>query len=151
MGHRPGAFLWAGLPDGWVVKPTGLIPPQLLGSLQFPVNVVNSIPIIRLIAGFISSLTDLGAIACFFVVMVLILTGVATTLYAATYRWVGPARLLPRGCPPDRYKWGRKPRKADPPDRSRSIHLQDPQRYENCPFCNRPIDSPHGRSRKGHR
>ncbi|MGD0610595.1 MAG: hypothetical protein ABSB41_03700 [Anaerolineales bacterium] len=91
------------------VKPTGLIPAQLLGNPQFPANVYN-LPIIGWIAQFISSITDLAAIACFFVIAVLILTGVATTLYAATYRWIGPARYSPVDAPPDRYKWGSKPR-----------------------------------------
>jgi hypothetical protein len=93
---------------GWV-KPTGLIPSQLLGNPQFSYSVYN-IPVIGWLAEFVSSLTDLGAIGLFFVAMLLVLTGLATTLYAAMYRWVGPSPYSPVDAPPDRYKWGRKPR-----------------------------------------
>ena len=93
---------------GWV-KPTGLIPYQLLGNPQFSPSTYN-LPVLGFIAQFISSLNDLAAISLFFIAMLLVLTGLATTLYAVMYRWVGPARYSPIDAPPERYKWGRRPR-----------------------------------------
>ncbi len=91
-----------GLGRGWP------IPPELLGYIKFP-DWVWKIPILASIAGPVASYNNLKAVSAFFFVVLVLLTGLYSTVYAFVYRGLGPPRYStidapPSGHRPKRYK-----------------------------------------------
>jgi peptidoglycan/LPS O-acetylase OafA/YrhL len=86
-----------GLSHGWP------IPTELLGYIQFP-DWVWKIPILARIVAPIASYNNLKAVLVFFVVVLVLLIGVYSTLYAIIYRIVGPPRYSAVDAPPPKYK-----------------------------------------------
>jgi uncharacterized membrane protein YuzA (DUF378 family) len=82
---------------------TGKVPYQLLGYVHFPIWVFK-VRILADIAIFIGSINHLWLNIITFFVIVLILTGVASLLYAMFYSLVGPARYSALDAPPSKYK-----------------------------------------------
>ncbi|MCJ7585537.1 MAG: hypothetical protein MUO30_12315 [Anaerolineales bacterium] len=91
-----------GLSQGWP------IPSEWLGYIKFP-DWVWKIPFLTSIAGPIANYNNLKAVLAFFVVVLALLMGVYSTLYAIIYRGLGPPRYSavdapPSGHRPKRYK-----------------------------------------------
>jgi len=82
---------------------TGKVPYQLLGYVHLPEWVFR----VRILAGlalFFSSINNLWMNIITFFVMVLILTAVASLLYALVYALIGPARYSSQDAPPSKYQ-----------------------------------------------
>ena len=82
---------------------TGKVPYQLVGYVHFPLWAYR-VMIIKNIAFFIGSLKDLWLNIIIFWIMVLILTTVASLLYAWVYTLVGPARYTALDAPPPKQR-----------------------------------------------
>lgn len=82
---------------------TGKVPYQLLGPVHFP-DWAFKLRITADIASYISSFNNLGINIISFLVILLILTGVASLLYSIIYSLVGPARYSDLDAPPTKYK-----------------------------------------------
>jgi peptidoglycan/LPS O-acetylase OafA/YrhL len=82
-----------GLSQGWS------IPSEWLGNIKFP-DWVWKIPFLVSIAGPIASYNNLKAVLAFFVVILVLLMGVYSTLYAIIYRGLGPPRYSALDAPP---------------------------------------------------
>ncbi|MFH1183847.1 MAG: hypothetical protein V1755_02265 [Chloroflexota bacterium] len=82
-----------GLSQGWP------IPPEWLGYIKFP-DWVWKIQFLSNIAGPIASYNNLKAVLAFFVVILVLLMGVYSTLYAIIYRGLGPPRYSSVDAPP---------------------------------------------------
>jgi hypothetical protein len=82
---------------------TGKVPYQLVGYVHFPLWAYR-VMIIKNIAFFIGSLKDLWLNIIIFWIMVLILTTVASLLYAWVYTLVGPARYTALDAPPPKHR-----------------------------------------------
>jgi hypothetical protein len=82
---------------------SGKVPYQLTGYVQFPEWAYRVI-IVKNIALFIGSFKDLWLNTLTFLVMVLILTTVASLIYAWFYSLVGPARYTALDAPPPKHK-----------------------------------------------
>jgi peptidoglycan/LPS O-acetylase OafA/YrhL len=81
------------LSQGWP------IPSEWLGYIEFP-DWVWKIPFLTSIAGPIASYNNLKAVLAFFVVVLVLLMGVYSTLYAIIYRVLGPPRYSAVDAPP---------------------------------------------------
>ena len=82
---------------------TGKVPYQLLGYVHLPEWVFR----VRILAGialFFTSISNLWMNIITFFVMVLILTGVTSLLYALAFALIGPARYTSLDAPPSKYK-----------------------------------------------
>ena len=82
---------------------TGKVPYQLIGYVHFPLWAYR-VMIVKNIALFIGSFKDLWLNIIIFWVMVLILTTVASLLYAWIYSLVGPARYTALDAPPPKHR-----------------------------------------------
>lgn len=82
---------------------TGKVPYQLVGYVHFPLWAYR-VMIIKNIAFFIGSFKDLWLNIIIFWIMVLILTTVASLLYAWVYTLVGPARYTALDAPPPKHR-----------------------------------------------
>jgi len=84
-----------GLSQGWP------IPPELLGHIKFP-DWVWKIPFLASIAAPIASYNNLKAVLAFFVVVLVLLMGFYSTIYAFIYQGLGPPRYTAIDAPPSR-------------------------------------------------
>jgi hypothetical protein len=82
---------------------TGKVPTQLLGPVHFP-DWAFKLRITADIASYISSFNNLGINIISFLVILLILTGIASLLYSMIYSLVGPAQYSELDAPPTKYK-----------------------------------------------
>lgn len=73
------------------------------GSLALP-EILYTLPIIGPISSFISSIANLPAIATFFLIILVLLVGVLSFIYAIIYRVVGPPRYMPNDAPAQRIR-----------------------------------------------
>ncbi len=76
---------------------------ELRGTVRLP-DIFYVIPVIRNIAYWISSIRDLRAILLFFVLMLIIFSGITSLLYALAYQLVGPPRYTPIDAPAQKVK-----------------------------------------------
>jgi len=86
-----------GLSQGWP------IPAEWLGYIKFP-DWVWQIPFLAGIARPIANFSHPIAILAFFVVILLLLTGFSSTVYAFIYRCLGPPRYSALDAPPSRHR-----------------------------------------------
>jgi hypothetical protein len=82
---------------------SGKVPWQLTGYVRFP-EWAYRVMIIREIALFIGSFKDLWVNIIIFWIIVLLLTTVASLLYAWIYSLVGPARYTALDAPPPKHR-----------------------------------------------
>ncbi len=75
------------------------VPPEMLGYYQFP-DWVWDIPFLDTAAGFLGNLKDASAMVVFFLVTLLLMTGLVSVLYTIFYQLVGPARYSELDAPP---------------------------------------------------
>jgi hypothetical protein len=87
------------------VLASGLMPYQILGRVQFPTWAYTA-PVIGGIAGFISSIDNFWLLVIGFFIMLTLLTGVFSILYAMVYQVVGPARYTATDAVPTKHKGG---------------------------------------------
>jgi hypothetical protein len=76
---------------------------DLSGYARLP-DVFYTLPVISLAANYISSIPDFWGVALFFLITLLILSGILSFGYAVTYRMIGPPRYLPNDEPAPRVK-----------------------------------------------
>ena len=76
---------------------------SLGGNLALPA-VLYTTPYISPVADFISSIPDLSALVLFFLVILLILSGVLSFVYSIVYRVIGPPRYTSEDEPAPRIK-----------------------------------------------
>lgn len=76
---------------------------ELRGTIRLP-EIFYSIPVIRNLAYWISSIANLRAILLFFILFVIIFSGVMSLLYAMIYRLVGPPKYTPLDAPAQKVK-----------------------------------------------
>jgi len=74
---------------------------SLYGYARFPDSVYTT-PILSTAANYISGIPNLYALTLFFVVIVLILSGVLSFAYAVVYRVIGPPRYTSQDAPAQR-------------------------------------------------
>ena len=86
-----------GLSQGWP------IPPEWLGYIKFP-DWVWKIQFLASIAGPIANYNNLKAVLAFCVVILVLLTGVYSTVYAFIYRGLGPPRYTAVDAPPSKHR-----------------------------------------------
>ena len=86
-----------GIPARWP------IPQELLGHVQFPNWVWNTVTL-KDIAAAINRVDNPVADLVFFVVLLLLLSGIVSTAYAIIFRLIGPPRYTPLDVPPPRHK-----------------------------------------------
>lgn len=86
-----------GLSQGWP------IPAEWLGYIKFP-DWVWQIPFLAGIARPIANFSHPIAILAFFVVILILLTGLYSTVYAFIYRGLGPPRYTALDAPPPKHK-----------------------------------------------
>jgi hypothetical protein len=82
---------------------TGKIPYQLLGHVQFP-DWAFKLKVTAEIAGFLSSFNNPWTNIITFFVILLLLTGVASLVYAIIQSVIGPPRYSDQDAPPSRHK-----------------------------------------------
>ena len=85
-----------GYSQGWPVMGS------LSGNVNFPAE-VYTLPLISVAATYISSIQNLPGLALFFLIILLILSGVLTFGYAILYRVVGPPRYTSEDAPAQRH------------------------------------------------
>lgn len=76
---------------------------ELSSSLRLP-DIFYSIPVISSFANWISSIRDLPVLSLFFVLLLLVFSGLMSLLYALIYRLVGPPRYTPLDAPASKTK-----------------------------------------------
>lgn len=86
-----------GVQHGWP------FPAALIGYTKFP-DWVWETPVLPLIAAPIANYRDLWAILLVFVVLIFLLSGFFSTLYAILYRFTGPPRYTALDAPPPKHK-----------------------------------------------
>jgi peptidoglycan/LPS O-acetylase OafA/YrhL len=86
-----------GLGQGWS------IPPEWLGYIKFP-DWVWKIQFLASIGGPIASYNNLKAVLVFCVVILVLLTGVYSTVYAFIYRGLGPPRYTAVDASPSKHR-----------------------------------------------
>jgi hypothetical protein len=64
---------------------------ELSGNLTLP-DIFYNLPVISIVANFLSSIHDFPAVASFFLIIVLLLSGILSFGYALIYRMIGPPR-----------------------------------------------------------
>lgn len=73
------------------------------GYVRLP-DVLYGLPVISIGANFISSVPDFMAVAVFFTVILLVLFGILSMVYAMIYRLIGPPRYTSMDAPATRAK-----------------------------------------------
>jgi drug/metabolite transporter (DMT)-like permease len=86
-----------GLDNGWP------IPYQLLGYVSYPSWFYTSSGLIQILSP-ISSINHFYAYAVTSILIMILLAGVMSVIYAFTYRLIGPARYGPLDVPPPNFK-----------------------------------------------
>ncbi|PWH12981.1 MAG: hypothetical protein DDG60_11235 [Anaerolineae bacterium] len=86
-----------GLTQGWPFMY------ELRGTVRLP-EILYSLPLIKEIAGFISSIPNLRAFLLFFVLFLIVFSGILSVIYAVIYRMFGPPRYTPLDAPPPKVK-----------------------------------------------
>lgn len=81
--------------QGWPIMSS------LSGYVRLP-DVFYTLPYISNLANYISSIPDFSALALFFVLIVLLLSGFLSLAYAMLYRIVGPPRYTSQDAPAQR-------------------------------------------------
>ncbi len=76
---------------------------ELRGIIRLP-DIFYAIPVIRNLASWISSIQDLRAILLFFVLFVIVFSGIMSILYALVYKIVGPPQYTPLDAPAEKVK-----------------------------------------------
>jgi hypothetical protein len=76
---------------------------QLAGYVRLPETFYTT-PILDGVARYISSIPDFSALVLFFLVILLVLSGILSFSYAAVYRVVGPPRYTSEDAPAPRVK-----------------------------------------------
>jgi hypothetical protein len=76
---------------------------ELTGTIRLP-EVLYTIPVIRNVALWISSIPNLRAILLFFALFVIVFSGIMSLLYAMIYRLVGPPRYTPLDAPAEKIR-----------------------------------------------
>jgi len=76
---------------------------ELTGKVRLP-EVMYTLPVIRNVALWISSIDHLRAKLLFFLAMLLVFSGIMSFLYAAVYRMIGPPRYTALDAPAARVK-----------------------------------------------
>ncbi|GAB4491726.1 MAG: hypothetical protein Fur0016_02280 [Anaerolineales bacterium] len=76
---------------------------ELTGTIRLP-DIFYSIPVIRNIAVWVSSIANLRAILLFFVLFLIVFSGILSVLYALLYRMFGPPRYTPLDAPASKTK-----------------------------------------------
>jgi hypothetical protein len=82
---------------------TGRVPYQLLGHIHFP-DWAYRFRMTTEIASFISRFNNLWMNIITFIVMMVLLTGVGSLVYAMIYSVIGPPRFTAQDAPPSKYK-----------------------------------------------
>jgi hypothetical protein len=78
-------------------------PASFLGYVQFPQWVWRA-PVLPLLVSPIANFRNLGAVAVVTVALIVALAGIFSTVYAITYRFMGPSHYTPIDAPPAKYK-----------------------------------------------
>lgn len=86
-----------GLSQGWP------LPAEWLGYIKFP-SWVWKIPFLASITAPIANYNNLKAILVFFFIVLVMLTGLSSTIYAFVYRGLGPPRYTALDAPPPKHK-----------------------------------------------
>lgn len=76
---------------------------ELRGTLRLP-EILYTLPIIRNAALWVSSIADFRAVLLFFVLSLIVFSGMMSLLYAMIYRLVGPPQYTPLDAPPAKVK-----------------------------------------------
>lgn len=76
---------------------------ELSGTMRLP-DIFYAIPVINNFASWVSSIANLRAILLFFVLMLIIFSGIMSLLYAMIYRLVGPPKYTPLDAPAEKIK-----------------------------------------------
>lgn len=76
---------------------------QLSGYVRLP-EILYTLPILRELAGFISSIPNLRALVLFFILFLIVFSGLVSVLYAFVYRMFGPPRYTPLDAPPPKVR-----------------------------------------------
>src|SRR5688572_3104846 len=76
---------------------------QLSGYVRLP-EALYTTPILDRVANYISSIPDFSALALFFLVILLLLSGILSFTYAAVYRVIGPPRYTSEDAPAPRVR-----------------------------------------------
>ncbi len=76
---------------------------QLSGYVRLP-EVFYTLPYISILANYISSIPDFPALALFFMIILLVLSGILSFVYAMVYRIIGPPRYTSEDAPAPRIK-----------------------------------------------
>jgi hypothetical protein len=84
-------------------KSRNLIPPEILGYPKFPEWVLK-VPFLATLAQFIGSLKDPVAMLIFFLVTLLLLSGLVSMVYSMIYQTMGPPRYTELDSPPEKRK-----------------------------------------------
>jgi hypothetical protein len=74
---------------------------ELSGYVRLP-DIFYNLPVISIGANYISSIPDFSGVALFFLIIVLLLSGLISFVYAMIYRVIGPPRYLPDDAPAQR-------------------------------------------------
>jgi hypothetical protein len=76
---------------------------QLSGYVSLP-EIFYNLPYINIVAKYISSIPDFPALALFFTLILLLLSGILSFFYAMVYRIIGPPRYTSEDAPAPRIK-----------------------------------------------
>jgi hypothetical protein len=74
---------------------------ELSGYVHLP-DIFYNLPLISTVANYISTIPDFSGVALFFLVILLLLSGLLSFVYAMIYRVVGPPRYLADDAPAQR-------------------------------------------------
>jgi hypothetical protein len=86
-----------GVGHGWP------FPPEFVGYIRFPDWVWNA-PVLPFLAAPIAHYRSLWAVLTVFLLLLVLLSGIFSTLYAVLYRFMGPSRYNPLDAPPSKHK-----------------------------------------------
>jgi hypothetical protein len=85
------------------VAATGLVPWQLLGHVNFPAWVFHT-PVLRDIAIFLRGIDNLWLGVTFFIIILILLSGISSLIYVAVLQIIGPPRYSEKDAAPTGYK-----------------------------------------------
>lgn len=86
-----------GMEHGWP------FPPEILGFIQFPDWVWNA-PVLPLLVRPVANYRNLWAVLLVFLMLLVLFSGIYSTLYAVMYRFVGPSRYTSVDARPSKHK-----------------------------------------------
>jgi len=86
-----------GVGHGWP------FPPEFVGYIRFP-NWVWNAPILPFLVRPIANYRNLWAVLTVFLILLVLLSGILSTLYALVYRFMGPSHFNPMDAPPPKRK-----------------------------------------------